>query len=212
MTVSPHNAPEYFSEEHANFVEQLASVRNAVLLGCGLGVHSQTAVFVKLLTKHLQVPLLIDADGLNNIDESDLQERLNNTIVTPHPRELSRLCGKSVTEIQENRISTVRRLAQDWNVVLLLKGANTVIGSPDGQIFINPTGNSALATAGSGDVLSGFIGGFLVQGLSPLNAAITGAYMHGLAAECFTQKTNSKYMLASDLFEGLLLARNMLKV
>ncbi|MED5240943.1 MAG: NAD(P)H-hydrate dehydratase [SAR324 cluster bacterium] len=212
MTVSPHNAPEYFSEEHANFVEQLASVRNAVLLGCGLGVHSQTAVFVKLLTKHLQVPLLIDADGLNNIDESDLQERLNDTIVTPHPRELSRLCGQSVTEIQENRISTVRRLAQDWNVVLLLKGANTVIGSPDGQIFINPTGNSALATAGSGDVLSGFIGGFLVQGLSPLNATITGAYMHGLAAECFTQKTNSKYMLASDLFEGLLLARNMLKV
>ena len=69
-----------------------------------------------------------------------MQERLNNTIVTPHPRELSRLCGKSVTEIQENRISTVRRLAQDWNVVLLLKGANTVIGSPDGQIFINPTG------------------------------------------------------------------------
>ncbi len=210
MTVSPHNASEYFSEEHADFVEQLASVRNAVVLGCGLGVHSKTVAFVQQLTKHLSVPLLIDADGLNNLDESVLQERIGTAVITPHPRELSRLCEQSVTEIQQNRISTVRRLAQEWNVVLLLKGAYTVIGSPDGKIFINPTGNSALATAGSGDVLSGFIGGFLAQGLSPLNAALTGAYMHGLAAECFTQKTKNKYMLASDLFEGLRLARNML--
>jgi NAD(P)H-hydrate epimerase len=210
MTVSPHNASEYFSEEHADFVEQLASVRNAVVLGCGLGVHSKTVAFVQHLTKHLSGPLLIDADGLNNLDEEALQERLGTAVITPHPRELSRLCGQSLTEIQQNRISTVRRLAQEWNVVLLLKGAYTVIGSPDGKIFINPTGNSALATAGSGDVLSGFIGGFLAQGLSPLNAALTGAYMHGLAAECFTQKTKNKYMLASDLFEGLRLARNML--
>ena len=190
MTVSPHKYSEYFTEEHADFVEQLASVRNAVVLGCGLGVHSQTATFVKHLTKQLQVPLLIDADGLNNLDEAALQERIATAVITPHPRELSRLCGQSVTEIQKNRIATVRRLAQEWNVVLLLKGAYTVIGSPDAQIFI---------------------GGFLAQGLSPLNATLTGAFMHGLAAECFTQKTNSNYMLASDLFEGLLLARNMLK-
>jgi NAD(P)H-hydrate epimerase len=86
-----------------------------------------------------------------------------------------------------------------------------LIGSPDGKIYINPTGNSALATAGSGDVLSGFIGGFLAQGMSPLHATLTGAYLHGLAAECFTQKTNSNYMVASDLFEGLILARNKIK-
>ena len=211
MTVSPHNAPEYFSEEHADFVEQLASVHNAVVLGCGLGVHSQTAKFVQHLTKLLHATLLIDADGLNNLDEESLQERIGSTIITPHPRELSRLCGQSVTEIQENRIATVRRLSQEWNVVLLLKGAHTLIGSPDGKIYINPTGNSALATAGSGDVLSGFIGGFLAQGMSPLHATLTGAYLHGLAAECFTQKTNSNYMVASDLFEGLILARNKLK-
>ena len=95
--------------------------------------------------------------------------------------------------------------------MLLLKGAYTVIGSPDAKIFINPTGNSALATAGSGDVLSGFIGGFLAQGLSPLNAALAGAYLHGLAADCFIQKTESNYMVASDLFEGLRLAINAVK-
>lgn len=212
MTVSPKNAPEFFTEEHADFVEQLASVRDAVVLGCGLGVHSRTAKFVQLLTKHLEGPLLIDADGLNNLDEETLKERLGVAVITPHPRELSRLCGQSVTEIQDNRIATVRRLSQDWNVVLLLKGAYTVIGSPDGKIFINPTGNSALATAGSGDVLSGFIGGFLAQGLSPLNATLTGAYLHGLAAECLIQKTESNNIVASDLFEGLRLARNAIKL
>ena len=121
---------------------------------------SQTTKFVQQLTKHLEGPLLIDADGLNNLDEETLKKRTGVAVITPHPRELSRLCGQSIKEIQDNRIATVRRLSQDWNVVLLLKGAYTVIGSPDGKIFINPTGNSALATAGSGDVLSGFIGGF----------------------------------------------------
>ena len=212
MTVTPHNAPEYFTEEHAEFVEQLAEARDAVVLGCGLGVHSQTAGFVQQLTKHLEGPLLIDADGLNNLDEETLKERLGIAVITPHPRELSRLSGQSVTEIQESRIATVRRLSQEWNVVLLLKGAFTVIGSPDARIFINPTGNSALSTAGSGDVLSGFIGAFLAQGLSPLYATLTGAFLHGLAADCFVEQNDSSYMVASDLFEGLRLARNSIKL
>ena len=164
------------------------------------------------LTKHLEGPLLIDADGLNNLDQETLKERLGIAVITPHPRELSRLSGKSVTEIQENRIATVRRLSQEWNVVLLLKGAFTVIGSPDASIFINPTGNSALSTAGSGDVLSGFIGAFMAQGLSPLHATLTGAFLHGLAADCFVKQNNSNYMVASDLFEGLRLARNSIKI
>ena len=212
MTVTPHNAPEFFTEEHAEFVEQLAESRDAVVLGCGLGVHSQTAGVVQQLTRHLEGPLLIDADGLNNLDEETLKERLGIAVITPHPRELSRLSGQSVTEIQESRIATVRRLSQEWNVVLLLKGAFTVIGSPDARVFINPTGNSALSTAGSGDVLSGFIGAFLAQGLSPLNATLTGAFLHGLAADCFIEQNDTSYMVASDLFEGLRLARNSIKL
>ena len=179
-------------------------------MGCGLGVNSQTAKFVQQLSRHVKGPLLIDADGLNNLDKENLIERLDLSIITPHPLELSRLCGKSVTEIQENRIATVRQLSKEWNVVLLLKGAYTVIGTPDSEIFINPTGNYTLATAGSGDVLSGFIGGFLAQGLSPLNATILGAYIHGLAAECFNKETNSDQMVASDLFEGFRLAKNFI--
>ncbi len=211
ITTSPKNASEYFSEEHADFVEQLALVSDAVVMGCGLGVNSQTAKFVQKLSKHIKGPLLIDADGLNNLEKTNLSERLDISIITPHPLELSRLCGKSVTEIQENRIATVRKLSREWNVVLLLKGAYSIIGTPESEIFINPTGNHALATAGSGDVLSGFIGGFLAQGLSPLNATLIGSYIHGLAAECFTEKTNSDQMVASDLFEGLKMAKNLIK-
>jgi len=211
MTISPKNNSEYFSEEDAEFVEQLASTRDAVVMGCGLGVHSNTAKFVQHLTKHIQDPLLIDADGLNNLDDQNLRERFGMAIITPHPLELSRLCGQSVTEIQENRIETVRRLSKEWNVILVLKGACSVIGSPDAKIYINTTGSQALATAGSGDVLSGIIGGFLAQGLSPLNAALTGVFLHGLAAECFTKKNNSDHMLSSDLFEGLLLAKDLIK-
>ena len=177
-----------------------------------MGVHSQTAGFVQQLTKHLEGPLLIDADGLNNLDVETLKKRLGIAVITPHPRELSRLSGQSVAEIQESRITTVRRLSQEWNVVLLLKGAFTVIGSPDARVFINPTGNSALSTAGSGDVLSGFIGAFLAQGLSPLNAALTGTFLHGLAADRFVEQNDSSYMVASDLFEGLRLARNSIKI
>ena len=94
---------------------------------------------------------------------------------------------------------------------MLLKGAYSVIGIPNGDIFINPTGNSALSTAGSGDVLSGFIGGFLAQGLSPIEATLLGAFIHGLAAECYTQEKISEQMIASDLFEGLPLARNLIQ-
>ena len=211
ITISPKNSLEYFSEEHADFAEQLALVSDAVVLGCGIGVNSQTAKFVHHLSKHVKGPLLIDADGLNNLENLNLTERLDLCIITPHPLELSRLCGKSVTEIQENRIATVRQLSQEWNVVLLLKGAYSVIGAPNGDIFINPTGNSALSTAGSGDVLSGIIGGFLAQGLYPLEATLLGAFIHGLAAECYTQEKKSEQMVASDIFEGLSMARKIIQ-
>ena len=197
---------DFFTEEDVGFVGKFAAGIDAVVLGCGLGVCSQTAKFVHQLTKKLESPMLIDADGLNNLNKETLKERLGETVTTPHPRELSRLSGQKITKIQGNRIETVRRLSQEWNIVLLLKGPYTVIGSPDGKIFINPTGNAALATAGSGDVLSGFIGGFIAQGLSPLNATLTGVYLHGLAAECLIQKNKSNNIVASDLFEGLSLA------
>ena len=125
-------------------------------------------------------------------------------------KELSRLCGLSVCEIQESRIETVRALSREWNTVILLKGAYSVIGSPEGAVFINPFANPGLATAGSGDVLSGIIGGFLAQGLAPLQATLAGAYLHGSAAECLLQQEPSLILCASDLFRGIGMAHYQL--
>lgn len=207
MTLSPSVCPDHFREEHAGFVLDAAESRNAVVLGCGIGVHSQTAGFVRQLCAEIEKPLLIDADGLNNLDEETLAERSGPTVITPHPRELSRLCGLSVSEIQDARVSTVRRMAREWGVVLLLKGTHTVIGCPEGAVFINNTGSERLATAGSGDVLSGIIGGFMAQGLTPAASAWSGAFLHGRAADCLAAEDASRLLTASDLFRGLELAR-----
>ena len=115
-----------------------------------------------------------------------------------------------VSEIQESRIETVRALSREWNTVILLKGAYSVIGAPEGAVFINPFANPGLATAGSGDVLSGIIGGFLAQGLAPLQATLAGAYLHGSAAECLLQQEPSLILCASDLFRGIGMARYQL--
>ena len=155
-------------------------------------------------------PVVIDADGLNHLDPECLIERDSPTVITPHPKELSRLCGLSVSEIQESRIETVRALSLEWNTVILLKGAYSVIGSPEGAVFINPFANPGLATAGSGDVLSGIIGGFLAQGLAPLQANLAGTYLHGSAAECLLQQEPSLILCASDLFRGIGMARYQL--
>ena len=210
MTLSPPECLERFDEKDTEFILERSSKGSAIVLGCGLGVHSMTTGFVRNLCREITSPLLIDADGLNNLDLNSLMERDAPTVITPHPKELSRLCGLSVSEIQDSRIETVRSLSREWNTVILLKGAFSVIGSPEGAIFINPFANPGLATAGSGDVLSGVIGGFLAQGLRPLEATLAGAYLHGSAAECLTQEDPSLILSASDLFRGIGIARHQL--
>ena len=210
MTLSPPECLERFDEKDTEFILERSSKGSATVLGCGLGVHSLTTGFVRNLCREITSPLLIDADGLNNLDLNSLMERDAPTVITPHPKELSRLCGLSVSEIQDSRIETVRSLSREWNTVILLKGAFSVIGSPEGAIFINPFANPGLATAGSGDVLSGVIGGFLAQGLRPLEATLAGAYLHGSAAECLTQEDPSLILSASDLFRGIGIARHQL--
>ena len=158
---------------------------DALVLGPGLGFFHEN---VKFLAKLMQVipaelPTVIDADGLNLIGEIDNWWDLlpENTILTPHPGEMSKLTGLSVDEIQRNRWLITQDFAKKWGVVLVLKGAMTVIGTPVGELFIIPVSDSALATAGSGDVLSGLIGGLLAQGISGGIAAICGAWLHAQA-------------------------------
>ena len=204
MTVSPRQgAAHEFTKSHLPFVKAEIQKRDAVVVGCGLGQAEGTKQFVQHLVASVAHPMLLDADGLNNITGSFLEKRTAPTVITPHPRELSRLCGLTLEAIQKNRLEVCRTYAQQWGVVLVLKGSHSVIGDPEGRVFINPTGNEGMATAGAGDVLSGIIGGFLAQGCAPLQAAVLGAYLHGLAGDCRKEKLASAYMSAGDLIHGL---------
>ncbi len=120
-------------------------------------------------------------------------------ILTPHPGELARLLGCSTKEVQSRRLALARETAGRYGVVLVLKGAQTLVAAPDGRVSLNPTGNPALATGGTGDVLTGLIGGFLAQGLSAWDAARLGVYLHGLSADWFAAQHGTRGLVAGDL-------------
>lgn len=178
----------------------------AVLAGCGIGFNKDTTELIRGLIREIKIPLILDADGINalstNIDI--LKEAQAPVIITPHPGEMSRLCGKSVPEILANPIATAYEFAKSRNVTVVLKTANTVVCSPDSEnIYINTTGNAGLARGGSGDLLAGIAVSLLAQGMSPFNAAVCAVYLHGLAADAVAQKTSMRGMLPSDVLECL---------
>jgi len=192
---------------HEALEEIVAFLReqDALALGPGLSRQPGTARLVKDLLPQLELPTVIDADGLNNLsdDPSALKRAGASLILTPHPGELSRLIKKSIKEIERDRVGVAREFAAEFNVILVLKGVPTVIARPDGFVYINSTGNSGLASGGSGDVLTGLIGGFLGQGLKPEEAAVCGVYLHGLIADRLREKEGERGMIAGDLLRGM---------
>jgi len=154
--------------------------------------------------------MVIDADGLNLLEGQleCLQEGSDQPLIlTPHPGEMARLTGLTVGEIEANRFEVAQSFAAKYGVVLLLKGARTIIAAPDGRVNINSTGNDGLASGGSGDVLTGLIGGLLAQGLDGFSAATLGAWLHGRAAELVADFQGTAGMAASDLLPQLPVAR-----
>jgi hydroxyethylthiazole kinase-like uncharacterized protein yjeF len=151
-------------------------------------------------------PLLIDADGLNLLAQiQDWPSMVPpNTILTPHPGEMARLCGLALDDIQANRMGIAAQYASEWHSVIVLKGAYTVIGSPDGRLAVMPFASDALASGGTGDVLAGCIGGLLAQGLDPFEAAVVGTYLHGLAGVLASQEIgNTRSVIAGDVLRAL---------
>ncbi len=150
--------------------------------------------------------LVIDADGLNLLAQMDEWWRRlpENTILTPHPGEMARLAASTIEDVQSRRWQIAEEKAREWNVILVLKGAHTLIAAPDGRVAVLPFKTSALATAGTGDVLAGTITGLLAQGLKPYDAAVAGAYLHGLAGEQAARKVGSeRSVVAGDVVEAL---------
>jgi NAD(P)H-hydrate epimerase len=156
---------------------------DALAIGPGLSMNDETAEFVRQLVRDCPVPLVIDADGLNAFTGRavDLIDRKSDAVLTPHVGEFVRLSGVSARDLAGDRLTHARALAERTGAVTLLKGSRTLVTTPDGIVRINPTGGPVLATAGSGDVLTGIIGGLLARGVGPVDAASAGAYIHGLA-------------------------------
>ncbi len=207
----PEHDGRVCSESLAAITHALPSAK-AVVLGPGLGLSSETISFVSSLvldTKELDnMPLVVDADALNALSQIPKWWRSKaSMVVTPHPGEMSRLTKLKIEAIQADRVGTALRYAAEWGHVVVLKGAGTVVATPDGTASINPTGGPNLATAGTGDVLSGAIGGLLAQGCSPCEAAVCGVYLHGVAGDILCEEYGDAGTIASDLHAAVPVAR-----
>jgi NAD(P)H-hydrate epimerase len=178
---------------------------DAMVLGPGLGRSPDAAVFVQTLLGFDLPPLIADADLLYHLAQDPDQLGLlpKNSILTPHPGEMAALCDLSIAQIQDNRVPTAREYAQKWNCVLVLKGAGTVIASPEGSVYLSSFATASLAVGGSGDVLCGVIGALLARGLPPLEAANTGVYWHGLAGAALEKSFSRRGNLAREIADML---------
>ena len=174
---------------------------NALAIGPGLSTDKETVQLLDALLPQVECPLVIDADGINALGKSGtLIDQIQTAMVlTPHPKEMSRLSGWSVQDILNQRIERASQFAKDHEVTLLLKGARTLIAFADGTVLINPTGNPGMATAGSGDVLTGLIAGLVSQGLSVPSATAAGAFIHGMAGDIYAESNHEVTLIASDL-------------
>jgi hydroxyethylthiazole kinase-like uncharacterized protein yjeF len=177
--------------------------KTALALGPGLSTHEETVRLVRRIVPQCPVPIVVDADGLNALsgDLTPLRSCKGRVVLTPHPGEMARLTGLTNSDVQADRVGLAARFAQEHGCHLVLKGARSLIARPDGRIHVNPTGNPALASGGSGDVLTGLIGAFLARGFPAEKAAMTGVYLHGLAADFLAEETGEAGVLAGDLPE-----------
>ncbi|MGI6091914.1 MAG: NAD(P)H-hydrate dehydratase [Veillonellaceae bacterium] len=166
-------------------IEEMAAKSNVLAIGPGLGRNDETMAVVREIIKSAECPLVIDADALNAlVGYTDL---LNHTkalpVVTPHPGEMARLMGLTVKDVSKDRVGIARQAAGLWGAIVVLKGARTIVAYPDGEVYINTTGNPGMATGGTGDVLTGVIAGLIAQGLTTHAAAVAGVHIHGLAGD-----------------------------
>ncbi|HOX44798.1 MAG TPA: NAD(P)H-hydrate dehydratase [Myxococcota bacterium] len=175
--------------------------KDAVALGPGLGMAPEAAEAVRLLAAELPQPLVVDADGLNHlVGQLELvRKAAGPRVLTPHPGEAARLLARTAADIQADRLGAARQLAAQAGAVVVLKGAHSVVADPDGTAFLVPTGNPGMATAGSGDVLTGVLGALLGQGLGAAEAACVGAFLHGRAGDLAAAARGQRGLVAGDI-------------
>ncbi len=212
----PESQPGIISLKAVKLIRQQLNYYKVLLLGCGLGQSQSVMQFIKAILVRLKLALpflVLDADALNTLAKipSWWQELTDDAILTPHAGEMARLTGLSIDDVQSDRVGTAKRAALEWHKTIVLKGAGTVIAAPDGRCRISPIANPGLASAGTGDVLTGAIAGLVAQGLSLFDAAACGVYLHGKAGEVVKAELGDAGMIASDLLPVLPLVIKQLK-
>jgi NAD(P)H-hydrate epimerase len=192
-------------DRYENYFSEVPDLNkyNVVGIGPGLGMESQSQMALKLLIQNNQAPMVFDADALNILAENKtwLAFIPRDSVLTPHPKEFERLAGKWKNDFE--RLEMQRQFAVKYGVVVVLKGAHTSVCLPDGNCYFNSTGNSGMATAGSGDVLTGLITGLIAQSYPPATAAIMGVFIHGLAGDIASKKTGGHALLAGSIIENI---------
>jgi len=199
------------SDQNEKHISQVGTTDSYSAVGAGPGIGTETQRAIHDLLKECKKPMVIDADGLNilSLNPTWLAFLPEGTILTPHPKEFERLAGKSADSYQ--RLTKQIEFAKDHRCIVILKGANTSVATPDGRVFFNSTGNPGMAKAGSGDALTGIILSLLSQGYKPEEAAILGVYIHGLAGDIAVEESSYESIIATDIINNISKAFNKLR-
>jgi len=201
----PETNEQSLSLQAFNQIKREWDKYTVIALGPGLSQNIQTQQLIARLIKESPIPLILDADALNALNKnlSILKKSKSAVILTPHPGEMARLLGKSKSAIATQRSKIAKQFTRRNQCTLLLKGHQTVVASANQRLYINKTGNAGMATAGSGDVLTGIIAAFIAQGLTPYNATKYGAYIHGKAGDIAAKRRGKTSLIAADLIENI---------
>ena len=189
-----------------NRILELAKGKSVLAIGPGISRHSETTELIQSLVAMLQIPLVLDADGLNAFEgrTKKLNGKGRTLVITPHPGEMARLVGCTVADVQKDRLGTARKFAREHELIVVLKGHRTLVVQPDGEAWVNATGNAGMATGGTGDILTGMVAGMIAQNpKQAFKAVLTAVHLHGLAGDVIREKVGEYSLVATDLLLGL---------
>jgi hydroxyethylthiazole kinase-like uncharacterized protein yjeF len=187
-------------------IEQLAEGKSVLAIGPGISRNPQTSELVRGLVAKLQIPMVVDADGLNAFDgrTGELNGNGRTLVITPHPGEMARLAGCSIADVQKDRLGVARKFAREHELIVVLKGHRTLVVQPDGEAWVNTTGNPGMATGGTGDILTGMVAGMMAQNpKQAFEAVLTAVHLHGLAGDVMRERVGEHSLVATDLLRGL---------
>ena len=187
-------------------IEELAKGKTVVAIGPGISANPQTSEMVRELVAKLRVAMVVDADGLNAFDgrTEELNGKGRTLVITPHPGEMARLAGMSIPDVQKDRLGVARKFAREHELIVVLKGHRTLVVRPDGEAWVNTTGNPGMSTGGTGDILTGMVAGMIAQNpKDAFVATMAAVHLHGLAGDVMRESVGEHSLVATDLLRGL---------